>query len=94
MPAWVVPRHAPLATVIANLARTHQVIIVTHLAQVAVQAERHYVVSKTDGASPQTRLVEVTGEDRVREVARLLSGDTGDASLDHARELLVEAAGH
>jgi len=83
-----------LATVIANLARTHQVIIVTHLAQVAVQAERHYVVSKTDGASPQTRLVEVTGEDRVREVARLLSGDTGDASLDHARELLVEAAGH
>ena len=62
---------------------------VTHLAQVAVAAECHYVVrkSETDGV-PETRLVEVCGEDRVREIARMLSGDTGEASLAHAREML------
>ena len=78
-----------LAAVLADLARTHQVIVVTHLAQVAVAAECHYVVrkSETDGV-PETRLVEVCGEDRVREVARMLSGDTGEASLAHAREML------
>ncbi|MBE6479686.1 MAG: DNA repair protein RecN [Olsenella sp.] len=78
-----------LADVLADLARTHQVIVVTHLAQVAVAAECHYVVEKhEEGGVPETRLVEVTGEDRVREIARMLSGDTGEASLAHAREML------
>ncbi|MBQ6411785.1 MAG: DNA repair protein RecN, partial [Atopobiaceae bacterium] len=78
-----------LAAVLADLATTHQVIVVTHLAQVAVAAECHYVVRKSEADGvPETRLVEVCGEDRVREVARMLSGDTGEASLAHAREML------
>ena len=77
-----------LAEVLADLARTHQVIVVTHLAQVAVRAEEHYVVEKLGGDAPETRLREVTGEDRVREVARMLSGDASEASLAHARQML------
>ena len=83
-----------LAQVLADLARTHQVIVVTHLAQVAVQGSVHYVVRRSDeGDMPETWLVRVEGSDRVTEVARLLSGDASDESLAHARQLLSEA-GH
>lgn len=83
-----------LAQVLADLARTHQVIVVTHLAQVAVQGSVHYVVRRSDeGDMPETRLVRVEGSDRVTEVARLLSGDASDESLAHAKQLLSEA-GH
>ena len=77
-----------LADVIAKLAETHQVIIVTHLAQVAVRGEAHYVVTKTDEAVPETCLARIEGDDRVREIARMLSGSITEASLAHARELL------
>ncbi len=81
-----------LASVLARLAKTHQVIVVTHLAQVAVAAERHYLVRKTEGDAPETTLEEISGDARVAEVARMLSGDTGSASLDLAREMLAERA--
>lgn len=83
-----------LAAVLADLAKTHQVICVTHLAQVAVYGDAHYVVRKNEGAAaedglPETTLTQVAGEDRVLEVARMLSGDTGEASRAHAQELLA-----
>lgn len=77
-----------LARVLARLAKTHQVIVVTHLAQVAVAAERHYLVRKSTGDVPETTLTQISGEERVAEVARMLSGDTGAASRDLAREML------
>ncbi len=79
-----------LADVLARLATTRQVIVVTHLAQVAVVAERHYLVEKRagEGGVPETTLTEIAGEDRVAEIARMLSGDTGEASRDLAREML------
>ncbi len=80
-----------LAQVLARLARTHQVIVVTHLAQVAVMADAHYVVTKVGSDVPRTTLSQVEGQDRVREVARMLSGDQSEASLDHARQMLAEA---
>lgn len=80
-----------LAQVLARLARTHQVIVVTHLAQVAVMADAHYVVTKVGADVPRTTLSQVEGQDRVREVARMLSGDQSEASLDHARQMLAEA---
>ena len=76
-----------LAEVLAQLARTHQVIVVTHLAQVAVRADTHYVVSR---AGDETTIAPVTGEAREREVARMLSGTATETSLAHARELLAE----
>lgn len=79
-----------LATVLADLAKTHQAIVVTHLAQVAVVADAHYVVRKADTGSgiPETSLVPVEGDERVAEIARMLSGDSSPESLAHARAML------
>ena len=77
---------------LAQLARTHQVIVVTHLAQVAAYADAHLVVSKSvTGESAATQVVAVTGETRTAEIARMLSGNDSETGLAHARELLGEA---
>ncbi len=81
-----------LASVLADLAKTHQVIVVTHLAQVAVVADAHYVVRKSQGDVPETNLVSVEGDERTAEIARMLSGDATEASLAHAREMLQGAS--
>jgi len=78
---------------LAHLAKTHQVIVVTHLAQVAVYADTHYVVNKqsdSDGVETSVSLVE--GIEREKEIARMLSGDTGEVALEHARELFENAS--
>ncbi len=74
-----------LAEVIANLSQTHQVIVVTHLPQVAVRGDVHYVVHR-EGA--ETDITTVSGADREREIARMLAGSITETSLAHARELL------
>lgn len=81
-----------LALVLADLAKSHQVLVVTHLAQVAVFASAHYIVRKQDGDVPETHLSRVEGAERVDEVARMLSGTITDASRAHAMELLEDAA--
>ncbi len=68
-----------------QLAQFHQVIVVTHLAQVAALADRNFVVEKNDG-NARVRLVE--GEDRTDEIVRMLGGDDGGgAARRHALEL-------
>jgi DNA repair protein RecN (Recombination protein N) len=75
---------------LAALARNAQVLVVTHLAQVAAFADRHLVVTKAeDGAVTASGVREVAGEDRVRELARMLSGqEESGAARAHAAELL------
>ncbi len=82
-----------LAAVLVDLAATHQVIVVTHLAQVAVFGEAHYLVRKIDGRDglPETELALIEGDERVAEVARMLSGDARQASKAHAAEMLTAA---
>lgn len=78
---------------LAVLAQGAQVLVVTHLAQVAAFADRHLVVTKTRGdVVTASDVREVAGEDRVRELARMLSGqeDSGTARA-HAAELLEAA---
>lgn len=79
---------------LAALARTHQVLVVTHLAQVAAFADHHVVVAKsTDGAVTRAHVRIVDGEDRVQEVARLLSGqEDSTTARAHALELLEASA--
>ncbi|MCI7456232.1 DNA repair protein RecN [Actinomyces urogenitalis] len=93
---------------LARLARSHQVVVVTHLAQVAAWADTQLVVRKeqaqdshrqqaqaSNGVVPgltRTTVLPVNGPERVRELARMLSGhDDSDSALRHAAELLEEA---
>lgn len=76
---------------LARLARTHQVIVVTHLPQVAAYADVHLVVDAggRDGSSGVRR---IDDDDRVAELARMLAGlGESDSGRAHARELLTAA---
>ena len=84
-----------VASRLARLAKGAQVVVVTHLAQVAALADAQYVVQKeADGDGIQlTRVVRVEGEERVAEVARMLSGSADASALEHARVMLAAAGG-
>jgi DNA repair protein RecN (Recombination protein N) len=73
-----------------ELGERNQVLTITHLPQIASEASSHVVVSKaaSDGRT-LTSIRRVEGEERRRELARMLSGRIDEASLAHARELLV-----
>lgn len=79
---------------LARLAETSQVVVVTHLGQVAAFADRHLVVAKShDGTITASGVREVTGADRIAEVARMLGGvSDSTAALRHAEELISEHA--
>ena len=75
---------------LARLARTSQVIVVTHLAQVAAFATNHLrVVKDSRGGFTESSCRRLDGDERLAEMARLLSGlDTSESALEHAAELL------
>ena len=74
------------------LVRRHQVISITHLAQIAAFADHHYAVVKDrDRGRTRTRVLEVTGDERIGELARMLSGTTSAVARAHAGELLDSA---
>jgi DNA repair protein RecN (Recombination protein N) len=78
---------------LARLARTSQVLVVTHLPQVAAFADRHLVVAKSDdGQVTESGVAHLDDEDRVRELARMLAGqEESDSARAHAEELLAAA---
>jgi DNA repair protein RecN (Recombination protein N) len=79
---------------LAALGRQAQVLVVSHLPQVAAFADTHIVVHKDSQGSVGTSDVrQVTGQDRIIELARMLSGlDESDSGAEHAKELLELAA--
>ena len=79
---------------LASLAQRHQVLVVTHLAQVAALADNHVVVSKrVENATTAATASAISGQARVDEVARMLSGDeAGDSARRHAADLLGHRA--
>ncbi|MCQ6253153.1 DNA repair protein RecN [Streptomyces malaysiensis] len=78
---------------LARLARSAQVVVVTHLPQVAAFADRHLVVEKTnDGSVTRSGVKAMEGEDRVRELSRMLAGqEDSELARAHAEELLEAA---
>jgi DNA repair protein RecN (Recombination protein N) len=78
---------------LAQLAQNAQVIVVTHLAQVAAFADRHLRVQKTHaGEVTSSDVVTLIGEDRVVELARMLSGlSDSESARENAQELLMLA---
>ena len=82
-----------VAESLSGVAERHQVVVITHLPQVAAAAGHHLVVAKAaPGGVAQTDVRVVTGPERVEEVARMLGGDTSPATARrHAEELLKRA---
>ena len=77
---------------LARLARTHQVIVVTHLPQVAAYADVHLVVHGDPRSKGASAVRAVSGDERVAELARMLAGlGESDSGRAHARELLDAA---
>ena len=78
-----------------RIARSHQVLCVTHLPQIAALGDVHFVVEKrTDGERTQTSVHRLDDEGRVRELSRLVGGaEDSESSLSHARHMLSDAAG-
>lgn len=78
-----------IASQLGNLSKDRQIIVITHLAQIASRADHHLLVSKSVVAGrTETDVVHIDGKERVCEIARLLSGNVNDISLRHARSLL------
>ncbi|WP_369245584.1 DNA repair protein RecN [Streptomyces sp. R41] len=78
---------------LARLAKTAQVVVVTHLPQVAAFADRQLLVEKTnDGSVTRSGVKVLEGEDRIRELSRMLAGqEDSETARAHAEELLATA---
>jgi DNA repair protein RecN (Recombination protein N) len=79
---------------LARLGLRHQVLCVTHLAQVAACATHHWSIAKVErSGKPRSQAEALTGEKRIKEVARMLAGlKLTRTTMDHAAEMLREAA--
>lgn len=74
---------------LARLARSRQVLVVTHLPQIACFADAHFLVTKEEGVA---RVAALEGAARVEELSRMLSGLPTEEAATHAEQLLAEAA--
>ena len=79
-----------IAEKIANISRSSQVLCITHLPQVAAMADQQLLIEKeVMGKRTMTKLTEVTGQNRVQELSRMMSGsEITTLTLEHATELL------
>ena len=79
-----------MGIILQELSTSHQVISITHSAQIAAKAKTHYFVTKiTDGNKTTTKISELTPEDRIIEIAKMLSGSPpSEIAKENARELL------
>ena len=78
---------------LSKLAREHQVIAITHLAQIAASADSHFeIVKSVEDGSTVTNIERLDGDGEIRELARMLGSDSLDeATLSNARELKAKA---
>jgi len=77
---------------LADVAERHQVLVITHLPQIAARSDRHLVVSKkARGGLATSDVAWIHGEDRVAELARMLGDPDGEAARRHALAMLGAA---
>ena len=81
---------AVTAKKLEELARNYQVVVISHLPQIAARADTHFRIEKAvERGRTVTQVTILEGEDRLREVARMLAGEEiGDSALANAREML------
>ena len=79
---------------IARVAKTRQVLWITHLAAIASMADRHlYLAKESENGQTTTTVRIIEGQDEVAEIARMASGlELSEAALANAREMLEHAA--
>ncbi|HOK08546.1 MAG TPA: DNA repair protein RecN [Candidatus Hydrogenedens sp.] len=76
---------------LAELAKYHQVIVITHLPQIAVMGKTHFqILKEIENERTVTKMKLLQKEDRIKEIARMLDGSVSEISLKHANELLKE----
>jgi DNA repair protein RecN (Recombination protein N) len=78
-----------IATKIAQISRTSQTIVVTHLAQIAAMADTHFLIEKHESENrTQTQIKNLDQSQQLTEIARMLGGSAStQTALDHAREM-------
>ena len=82
---------AQTGAALAELGAARQVLVITHLPQIAARADRHLVVSKASrGGMATSDVTRLHGEDRVTELARMLGDADGQTARRHAQTLLAE----
>jgi DNA repair protein RecN (Recombination protein N) len=75
-----------------ELASHHQLIVITHLHQVAAQAaQQQRVVKELEGGRTITKVLPLSPKERVQELARMMGDESSQATLKHAREILAQA---
>ncbi len=78
-----------VAMKLKEISANHQVLCITHLPQIASKAESHFLVEKVEKSGRACVIVkELTGRVRQEEIARMLSGNVTEKSLEHAREIM------
>ena len=76
-----------------ELAATAQVLCITHLPQIAAAADRHFLVEKTQGATSEAHVAELSPDDALEELVRMLGADAGDSDA-HALAVSLRDAAH
>lgn len=79
-----------MGNIMRNMAKAHQIITITHLPQIAGKGQQHYYVHKLENKTgTSVHILQLTPDERIKEIARLLSGEQlTEAALENAKELL------
>ncbi|MCD4650948.1 MAG: DNA repair protein RecN [Candidatus Cloacimonetes bacterium] len=78
-----------LGSYLDEISKSHQLFCITHLPQIASYAKNHYLIEKyVDGDKTNISVKSLDNNKRVKEIARMLSGEPTEVALRHARELL------
>jgi DNA repair protein RecN (Recombination protein N) len=84
-----------IADKIGMIASGVQILCITHLPQIACMADRNYLIEKIAGSnSTKTLVTKLDNEKKIKEIARLIGGETTETSLKYAAELIKNAKAH
>jgi DNA repair protein RecN (Recombination protein N) len=77
---------------LSYVSRTHQVLCVTHQAQIACIADHNFLIEKiVEKGKTRTKVTRLNDDDKIKEIARLVGGETSEASLKYAEEMIKTA---
>ena len=76
-----------------DISKYHQVLCITHLAQIAAKGDYNYFIHKeVENNKTNTKIDELNEEDLLKEIARIATGEINDISIKHAKELRAKKA--